>query len=135
MLGQQDNARAELRKALDKALPDGLFMPFVENIALIGELQPLVKGNIRASALKNILALAEKQQAGQEAVSRELSIPFGMSGREYDAAKLATQGFSNIEISETMAVSINTVKTFMKSVYRKTGVFPCRALKKLFRPM
>ena len=58
-----------------------------------------------------------------------------MTRREYEAAKLAAQGFSNPEIAETMAVSANTVKTFLKSIYRKTGVFSRPALKKLFRQM
>jgi LuxR family maltose regulon positive regulatory protein len=127
-------ALSALRQALDLALPDRLYLPFAENIAFIGGLFPLLKD--RSPPFKDIFALAEKQRSGQEAVSRALyaqSIPFGMTRREYEAAKLAAQGFSNFEIAEAMTVSTNTVKTFMKSIYQKTGALSRPALNKLFR--
>lgn len=46
----------------------------------------------------------------------------GLSPRESDVLGLVTQGLSNQEIAETLYLSINSVKTYIRSTYRKMGV-------------
>jgi DNA-binding NarL/FixJ family response regulator len=46
----------------------------------------------------------------------------GLSPREAEMLALITQGLSNQEIAERVFVSINTVKTYIRSAYRKIGV-------------
>lgn len=46
----------------------------------------------------------------------------GLSGREAEVLALICQGLSNTEISERAFVSINTVKTYVRSAYRKIDV-------------
>jgi two-component system, NarL family, response regulator LiaR len=56
---------------------------------------------------------------------RELSWPgheFGLTARESDVAAFLAKGCSNREIADALFVSEHTVKTHLKSIFRKTGV-------------
>ena len=46
----------------------------------------------------------------------------GLSAREAEVIALITQGLGNEEIAERMYMSINTVKTYIRTAYRKLGV-------------
>ena len=46
----------------------------------------------------------------------------GLSPREAEVIALITQGRSNADIASLMYLSINTVKTYIRSAYRKIGV-------------
>jgi DNA-binding NarL/FixJ family response regulator len=46
----------------------------------------------------------------------------GLTDREAEVVALITQGRSNREIAQVMYLSINTVKTYIRSAYRKIGV-------------
>ena len=46
----------------------------------------------------------------------------GLSPRESDVLGLVTAGLSNQEIADTLFLSINSVKTYIRSTYRKMGV-------------
>ncbi len=45
----------------------------------------------------------------------------GLSGRESEVLALICQGLSNLEISQRAYIGINTVKTYIRSAYRKIG--------------
>jgi len=46
----------------------------------------------------------------------------GLSRRESDVLGMVTQGLSNQDIAETLYLSISSVKTYIRSTYRKMGV-------------
>ncbi len=46
----------------------------------------------------------------------------GLSAREAEVIALITQGLGNEEIASRMFTSINTVKTYIRTAYRKIGV-------------
>jgi NarL family two-component system response regulator LiaR len=46
----------------------------------------------------------------------------GLTGREAEIIALITQGLSNQEIAERSYLSINSVKTYIRTAYRKMGV-------------
>ena len=46
----------------------------------------------------------------------------GLSAREAEVIALITQGLSNEEIADRTYMSINTVKTYIRTAYRKIGV-------------
>jgi DNA-binding NarL/FixJ family response regulator len=46
----------------------------------------------------------------------------GLTDREAEVLALITQGKTNAEIASVMYLSINTVKTYIRSAYRKIGV-------------
>lgn len=45
----------------------------------------------------------------------------GLSSREAEMIALITQGFSNLEIAERSYLSVNSVKTYIRTAYRKLG--------------
>jgi DNA-binding NarL/FixJ family response regulator len=47
---------------------------------------------------------------------------FGLSAREAEVIALITQGLANEDIASRMYVSTNTVKTYIRSAYRKLGI-------------
>lgn len=47
---------------------------------------------------------------------------FGLTGREADMLSLVTQGLTNDQIAELCFISINSVKTYIRTAYRKVGV-------------
>jgi DNA-binding NarL/FixJ family response regulator len=47
---------------------------------------------------------------------------FGLTAREAEIIALITQGLSNQEIAERSYLSINSVKTYIRTAYRKIGI-------------
>lgn len=46
----------------------------------------------------------------------------GLSPRETDVLRLVTLGMSNHEIADELLLSVNSIKTYIRSAYRKIGV-------------
>ena len=46
----------------------------------------------------------------------------GLSPRETDVLRLVVHGLSNQEIADELFLSVNSVKTYIRSAYRKGGV-------------
>jgi DNA-binding NarL/FixJ family response regulator len=46
----------------------------------------------------------------------------GLTARESEVIALITQGYSNQEIADRTYLSINSVKTYIRTAYRKVGV-------------
>jgi DNA-binding NarL/FixJ family response regulator len=46
----------------------------------------------------------------------------GLSPRETDVLRLVVQGLSNHEIADELYLSVNSIKTYIRSAYRKIGV-------------
>ena len=81
-----------------------------------------------------IVAALERIMAGETVVvsgSHETSVDgagdwpgrsVGLSPREAEVMALITQGLSNQEIADRAYLSINSVKTYIRSAYRKMGV-------------
>lgn len=134
-LGRKAKADTSLHAALRLALPDKLYMPFAESFDVLGgSLEPACREH--PAAFDAIRSLAEKLEAGKAASRGEAYSappPFGLTSREYETARLAAVGYDNREIAEKLFVSVNTVKTHLKTAYRKTGTASRPALKKLLR--
>jgi NarL family two-component system response regulator LiaR len=47
---------------------------------------------------------------------------FGLTAREAEVVALLTQGLTNQEIADKVYLSINSVKTYLRTAYRKMGV-------------
>jgi len=102
----------------------------------------LVKGSIEQGASaylsKGLVGEAlvhalEQVHAGRIVVPREVEPPepvagdwpgreAGLTAREAEIIALITQGLSNQEIAKRSYLSINSIKTYIRSAYRKMGV-------------
>jgi DNA-binding NarL/FixJ family response regulator len=78
-------------------------------------------GTDRESLLENVLTAA---RAGRTAMVEppRLGGSVGLTPREVDVLTKITQGLSNQEIAEQSYLSINSVKTYIRSAYRRIGV-------------
>ncbi len=63
----------------------------------------------------------EEESPADRAASHELRVA-GLSERESQVLDLIASGLSNDEIARRLYVSINTVKTYVRTSYRKIGV-------------
>jgi len=73
---------------------------------------------VRAAADGTLDESPAVQEAG-DAVN--LGVEAGLSVREVEVLRLITQGVTNHDIAGTLFLSINSVKTYIRSTYRKIG--------------
>ena len=98
-------------------------------VVLAAGAQGVLAKSIPAEALAD--ALVAVNRAARSAISpvfdrpRESAWPghdFGLTLRESEVAALLARGLSNREIAAALFISEHTVKSHLKSVFRKTGV-------------
>jgi LuxR family maltose regulon positive regulatory protein len=114
-------ALAALELALDGAEPEGYRMPFLDGSAPVRTLleQALRRGT-RHRALVGELLSTIRHGAPPTTTVRELLEP--LSDREEAVLRFLPTELSNGEIASEMFVSVNTVKTHLRSIYRKLDV-------------
>jgi len=129
---RNEDAQEALKFALDIAMPDKVYMPFVENGDYISPLlEELFHQGLYREDVTRILALYRSYQKGVEQIikaSSDENIPI-LAGRETEIAQLAAEGFSNKEIGERLFVTQNTVKTVLKRVFEKLDISAREMLK------
>ena len=95
-------------------------MIFAENYTDIKNLLDEIyeKGNFK-EAIDEIRRLQKPYEEFLKFVKKEKSKVVELSERELEVANLAAQGFTNNEIAKKLFVSVNTVKTILKAVFKK----------------
>ncbi|WFR58987.1 LuxR C-terminal-related transcriptional regulator [Anaerocolumna sp. AGMB13025] len=122
---RQDQALMLLKKALDLAIPDNLYMPFVENCDYIKPLlKELGKENNYSEAAKRIFNLHDTYEKSIIMINKKyfFQSTSKLSKREIEIAGLAVDGLTNKEIGEQLFISANTVKMAIKSIYCKLSI-------------
>ena len=66
--------------------------------------------------------LAEQNGASSGLHHHRLGAEVGLSRRETDVLREVVNGLSNHEVADELYLSINSVKTYIRSAYRKVGV-------------
>ncbi len=124
-LFRKNEARENLKKALDIAMPDRLYMPFVENCDYI---EPLINAlsdeGLYIEETQQIFDLYKTYSALKDAIKRKY-FPNDtniLSEREMEIAVLAADGLTNNEIAQKLFISPNTVKYSLKSIYSKLSI-------------
>ena len=124
-ISRQNEALVAVKQALDIAMPDKVYMPFVENCDyILPMLEDLQRQSSYCEDISRIIELFEPYKQAVGHIRKEYfeeSKP-ALTKREREIAKLAEEGFSNKEIGERLYISPNTVKTQMKSIFEKLGV-------------
>ncbi len=67
------------------------------------------------SIARTVLCSISKRQQNEQEV-------YNLTDRELDILNLIAQGYSNAKISETLHISMNTVKTHIKNIFQKLEV-------------
>jgi LuxR family maltose regulon positive regulatory protein len=135
-LHDKKEAYRTLEEAYNLAQPNGLFLPFAElgkdmrtltSAALRDKataIPPEQLENIRNSAsayARKLFAVAEQYNPASSRNIIEGDIAVSLSTRELDVLTGLSQGLTREEISEASAISLNTVKSVIRSVYNKLG--------------
>lgn len=122
---RQSEALSTLGKALDLAMPDRLYMPFVENCDYIKPLlEMLYREGECCEDIEQIFKLYESYRQEIERVQMEYfhDDSVRLSERELEIARLAADGLTNKEIGEKLFVTENTVKMALKSIFAKLSI-------------
>ncbi|MDR3596084.1 LuxR C-terminal-related transcriptional regulator [Clostridium sp.] len=122
-----NNSKAlfHLKKALDIAMPDKLYIPFVENASYIySMMDELVKDTPYKEEILIILDESKKYITVKDKIIKENfnKNKFGLTEKETETAELAAKGFTNKEIAQKLFVSENTVKLRLKNIFIKLNI-------------
>ncbi|WP_238915441.1 LuxR C-terminal-related transcriptional regulator [Clostridium sp. YIM B02555] len=134
-LGEKEMAIESLKSALEIAIPDRIYMPFVENgeyiLAILKEIR---QGELYKNEIQDILKLYNDYKNGIEKIrtSNQLNKIPQMTERELEVAKLAAKSLTNKEIGEQLYISQNTVKFYLKSIFNKLSITSRSKLKTYF---
>jgi DNA-binding NarL/FixJ family response regulator len=96
--------------------------------ALAHGAQAVVSLGVEAHELTEVVAAAVRGALDEVPAVRDaercsrLGVSAGLSDREADVLRLIVRGVSNQTIASTLFLSINSVKTYIRSTYRKVGV-------------
>jgi len=134
-LGEKGVAIKYLKNALDIAMSDRIYMPFVENGEYILDILKEVKVDaLYKNEIQDILKLYNNYKNGIEKIrnSSQVNIIPQMTERELEVAKLAAKNLTNKEIAEQLYISQNTVKFYLKSIFSKLSITSRSKLKIYF---
>ena len=124
-LADHPSAADALERALDGAEPSGMRRPFLAHGAAIA---PLLRRQLRSGTSHRALVEDLLGEVERPAGSRNVAVlPESLSQREAAVLRFLPTMMSNQEIASEMFVSVNTVKTHLKSIYRKLDVDDRRA--------
>jgi LuxR family maltose regulon positive regulatory protein len=119
-LGNRRRADDATRRALDRGRPEHFVRPFVDQAPELVDLVNDAAGRFPDIYLMELLARADDVEALPRAGPPAHSLE-PLTGREREVLGQLTGHLSQHEIASTMYVSVNTVKSHVKRVYRKLG--------------
>lgn len=125
LIYRQTESMESLKTALDLAMIDKVYMPFVENCDYIKSmLEDFYSQGIYKDEISKILKLYEPYKKSSIQIHKDYfsGNKLKLTEREAAIARLASEGFSNKRIGEKLFISENTVKTQLKNIFEKLGV-------------
>lgn len=93
----------------------------------------MVEGNTEADRLYSITVMPHAQPAGAALPGVPAADAFGLTEREVEIGRMLVGGKSYQETADALFVSINTVRTHVRNIYKKTGINNQRMLGQLLR--
>jgi len=124
-LGEHEKVLPLVKHAVELALPDGLYLLLAD---FDGELDGIVERFIKKydkNAQGSVRRINNHFISGIKILKKEYmedELPYSLTKREQEVARLAIQGMRNIDIAEALCISPNTVKAHLKSVFEKLGI-------------
>ena len=120
-LGASDEAAALLEDALALAEPDAAYRAFLDGGATVrSAMTVLIPPTSRHAGFAGRILERFDAQAPRPATPDAVSVP--LTDSERAVLRFLPSHMTNEEISQALFLSINTVKTHLRSAYRKLGV-------------
>jgi LuxR family maltose regulon positive regulatory protein len=121
-LHDEDGAGDAVERALGLAGPNSYRRPFLDGGPAVRTLlvQRIRRGTAHRSFVAELLAAFEKRAPNVDLARAAVLEP--LSERERAVLRYLPTMMSNVEIAAELFVTSNTVKTHLKSIYRKLGV-------------
>lgn len=132
---RREEALMALKCAMDIAIEDKVYIPFVENCDYIKPLLTLMLGEgLYIEGITKILELYKPYEESIVHMNNELSDNNKpeLTEREIEIANLAAKGLTNKEIGEKLFITQNTVKTMLKRVFEKLEINSRAMLRQYF---
>ncbi|MGE7695099.1 LuxR C-terminal-related transcriptional regulator [Lysinibacillus sp. NPDC094177] len=120
--GDNTEAQKLLKEALTLALPDQIYLPFAQQEGMEDFLSETIEGKYNNNFLA-LKVLCKRQRKGisiiKKAILQEKS---PLTPREREVAVLARNRLSSKEIADKLYISVTTVRTILRNVYRKLDI-------------
>ncbi|HVB44796.1 MAG TPA: LuxR C-terminal-related transcriptional regulator [Streptosporangiaceae bacterium] len=121
-LGHAEQATDKLSYALELAEPHRLYRPFLDGgtaarSALTAAIRPTSHGAALAARIQQRFDMRPARPADQQ-----LPASVQLTSSELAVLRFLPSHLTNQEIAESLFLSVNTVKTHLRSIYRKLGV-------------
>jgi LuxR family maltose regulon positive regulatory protein len=120
-LGDEHSALVELEAALTRAEPEGIRQPF---LSAGRGVRDLLAEHLRRAVSHRWFAaeLLRRLEGGRSERVHPAELLDPLSAREGEVLRFLPTMMSNADIASELFVSVNTVKTHVKSIYRKLEV-------------
>ncbi len=115
-------AQQTLQEALTIAQPEGYVRLFLDEGAALLAMLRTIASAAHAAPLGAYARTLLYADAGERAPEMPAPAPEPLSPQEQRVLQLLAAGHSNAEMAQALVISINTVKTHIKSIYRKLNV-------------
>lgn len=115
--GSMPGAASHMKEALQLALPDRIYLPFAR---LASDLKPL--SALIPQELAELRAVCSRREQGVARLKAKQARASLLTPREREVFILARDRLSAKEISTRLCISIHTVNTILKNIYRKLKV-------------
>lgn len=124
--GQEEQARIHVLKALADALPDRIYLPFMEFQGMLGNLIEKAFSTLGVEMPEQInttirMSVNDWKLQVQYAAEDNTS-SYGLTEREMEVATLAAKGLGNKEIALHLCIAEATVRYHLRSVFSKLGI-------------
>lgn len=121
--GKAAQAQRHLRRALELALPDQVYLPFAQVECMAEFLPELTAGALDSGRCAALLALCKRQRRGVELIRKAVCQDKSpLTLREREIAALARDRLSAREIAQQLFISEMTVRATLRSVYSKLDI-------------
>ena len=124
--GRREEAFSHVKESLARAIPDGIYLPFMEFKWILGGLIEKAFSELGESMPKEITTsgqvIGDNWKLLIRLSSESGTLPHGLTEREMEVATLAAKGMRNKEIASALFISEATVKFHLRTVFSKLGI-------------
>ncbi|MDX9871064.1 MAG: LuxR C-terminal-related transcriptional regulator [Clostridia bacterium] len=123
--GNRTQAALLVEQAAEKALPDGLILPFAAYSWLLDGLADELVEKKYPRHLEQFRTVKTRYALGWETLHDALFAeewPADLTPRESEVAKMAANGLRNSEIARILSVTESTVRTHLRTIFQKLDI-------------